>query len=192
MNTQPPEEIQNKPFFYKPFFIAPKSNVFAECAIRFDELAAEDKSSWRDYLVLLAEVSRAQDVALNALLPESTLPTRTGSKILPESDGTHIPPLFVKALQTLLAALNGKVNDVIQAALNDLAARTDDDLHPMAQRVLQDEVPENEQVYRIWLHAVLQCAWTAWATNCAMKTCQAWTNAAFAPAAVAMPLPAWC
>lgn len=165
MNTQTPEEIQNKPFFYKPFFIAPKNNVFAERAIRFDELAAEDQSSWRDYLALLAEVSRAQDVALNILLPESTLPTRTSATRLPESDGSHIPPLFVKGLQTLLAALNGKVNDVIQAALNDLAARTDDDLHNMAQRILRDEVPENEQVYRIWLHAALQCAWTAWANQ---------------------------
>lgn len=165
MNTQTPEQIQNKPFFYKPFFIAPQHTVFAERAIRFDELAAADQSSWRDYLALLAEVSRAQDVALNAILPTSALPEKSGETRLPESDGKHIPPLFIKSLQTLLAALNGKVNPVIQAALNDLAARSDDDLLEMAKRVLRDEVSENEQVFRIWLHAALQCAWTAWASQ---------------------------
>ena len=161
MNT--PEQIQNKPFFYKPFFIPPKNNVFAERAVRFDELAAADESGWRDYLALLANVCRAQDVALNQI--DNALPETLGATRLPESHGETIPPVFSQYLMILINELRDKVNPTIQAALNDLATRSTDELHDMAQRVLRDEVPENEQIFRIWLHAALQCAWTAWATK---------------------------
>ena len=30
-----PEQIQNKPFFYKPFYIPPKADLFAQRALRF-------------------------------------------------------------------------------------------------------------------------------------------------------------
>lgn len=158
MNT--PEQIQNKPFFYKPFFIPPKNNVFAERAVRFDELAAADESGWRDYLALLANVCRAQDIALNQI--DNALPETLGATRLPESNGETIPPVFSQYLMILINELRDKVNPTIQAALNDLATRSADELHGMAQRVLRDEVPENEQVFRIWLHAALQCVWTAW------------------------------
>lgn len=152
-----------KPFFYKPFFIPPKNNVFAERAVRFDELAAADESGWRDYLALLANVCRAQDIALNQI--DSELPKTFGATRLPESHGDHIPPTFVAYLTILINELREKVNPTIQAALNDLATRSNTELHDLAKRVLRDEVAENEQVFRIWLHAALQCAWTAWASQ---------------------------
>lgn len=161
MNTQTPEEIQNKPFFYKPFFIAPKSNIFAERAIRFDELATADTSGWRDYLALLATLSRAQNSALNQV--DNSQTPHFGTTRLPESNGAYIPDVFLAYLSFLINELRDKVNPTIQAALNDLAVRSSDDLHDMAGRILRDEVPENEQIFRIWLYAALQCAWTAWA-----------------------------
>ena len=41
-----PEQIQNKPFFYKPFYIPPKADIFAQRAIRFQELTTIS-ASWQ-------------------------------------------------------------------------------------------------------------------------------------------------
>lgn len=161
MNT--PEQIQNKPFFYKPFFIPPKKNLFAERALRFDELADADESGWCDYLRLLADVCRAQDVVLNHT--DDSLPQSDGATRLPESNGAWIPIELKSYLTILINELYDKVNPTIQAALNDLATCSETELHDMAKRVLCDEVPENEHVFRIWLHSVLQCVWTAWASQ---------------------------
>ncbi|MDK4680257.1 formate dehydrogenase accessory protein FdhE [Kingella negevensis] len=165
MDIQTPKQIKNKPFFYKPFFIPPKNNIFVDRAIRFDELAAEEKTSWREYLALLAELSRAQNTALNAVLPETTQPENVGATKLPESNGDTIPPLFFKCLQIITRKLQGKVNDTVQAALNTLVEQKQADVEGIAKRVLREEVPDSEQVYRIWVHAALQCAWTAWASQ---------------------------
>ncbi|XXQ67494.1 formate dehydrogenase accessory protein FdhE [Neisseriaceae bacterium B1] len=165
MNTQTPEEIQNRPFFYKPFFIEPKNNIFAERAIRFDELAQVDESGWREYLALMVTVCRAQDSVLNHVVSQVSLPEHQGETRLPESDGMTIPAHFYIFLQHLIAELQGKVNDTVQTALNDLVARSETELNDMAARVLRDEVAQNEQPFKLWLHAALQCAWTAWAVQ---------------------------
>lgn len=108
MDIQTPKQIKNKPFFYKPFFIPPKNNIFVDRAIRFDELAAEEKTSWREYLALLAELSRAQNTALNAVLPETTQPENVGATKLPESNGDTIPPYFSNACKSLHANCKAK------------------------------------------------------------------------------------
>lgn len=165
MNTQTPEEIKNKPFFYKPFFIEPKANLFAERAIRFDELAQAEHSGWHDYLTLMATVCRAQDDVLNRLLPETPLPDITGQTHLPPSDGSYLPKQLPQYMHALSQNLQDKVNETIANILNELDTLADHELTDMAQRVLRDEVPEQEQIFRIWLHAALQTIWTAWATQ---------------------------
>ena len=67
MNTLPsPEEIKAKPFFHKPFFIAPPSDVFAKRAARFSALAQEEQDlSWQAYLNLLAALCQTQDQFLS-------------------------------------------------------------------------------------------------------------------------------
>ena len=70
---KPAEQIVvEKGLFYKPFFLAPAQQIFAERAVRFDELAAEEGGDWSNYLRLLADLSRAQQSAadqLSAALP---------------------------------------------------------------------------------------------------------------------------
>ncbi len=52
---KPAEQIVvEKGLFYKPFFLAPAQQIFAERAVRFDELAAEEGGDWSNYLRLLA------------------------------------------------------------------------------------------------------------------------------------------
>jgi len=60
-----PEQIQSKPFFYKPFYIPPKADLFAQRALRFQELAQQDPSSWHDYLTIMANLAQAQQHALD-------------------------------------------------------------------------------------------------------------------------------
>lgn len=165
MNTQTPDEIKNKPFFYKPFFIEPKNNLFAERAIRFEELAQADNGGWQDYLALMAAVCRAQDAVLRNKVAQVQLLPQQGVTRLPESDGTHIPTHFYACVQQLCTELQGKTNDTVQTVLQDLATRSENELNEMAARVLRDEILQVEQPFKLWLHAALQCAWTIWAVQ---------------------------
>lgn len=154
---------QNKPFFYKPFFIPPKLNVFAERAIRFDELSNAEESSWRDYLSLLANVCRAQDRALNQI--DNVMPQTVGTTHLPQSNGENIPTTLNQYLSIIINELYDKVNPIIQAAFHQLNQCDEPYLHNLAKRILKNDVSENEQIFRIWIHAALQCAWTSWASQ---------------------------
>lgn len=165
MNTQTPEQIQNKPFFYKPFFIPPKNTIFADRAIRFDELAQQEASSWQHYLTLLAQLSRAQQSALAQIVPNSKLPEKNGDTELPTADGAYIPEQMLLALQIIVNEIKDTLQPDIQAALSDLLAKTQPEMAALAQRVLRDEVGETEKIYQIWLHAAMQVVWTAWATQ---------------------------
>lgn len=161
MYTKTPEQIQNKPFFYKPFFIPPKSTIFAERATRFDELSAQDTSDWREYLTLMAHICRAQDTVLQA--NPQPLPPSSGNTQLPACDGNTIPADFLMYLDGLIQALYNQVNPTIQAALNDLTAHEPHQIKHMAAQLLRDELPPAQHVFQIYLHAALQIIWTAWA-----------------------------
>ncbi len=161
MNTQTPEQIQSKPFFYKPFFIPPKADVFAERAIRFDELAQQQNDAWGDYLRILAELSRTQDWVLQQ--HQAVLPERAGETRLPDSLGEHIPPIFTACLRSILDKMHDKVSDTVQATLHNLRELPDAQLEQLARQLLRHEDFENKPYYAIWLSAGLQCAWTAWA-----------------------------
>lgn len=157
MNTE-------KNFFHFPFFIAPKSDVFTERAIRFEELAQADTQQWQDYLRLLAQVSHAQQRVLNGLVaalpPLNSEPEQT---VLPENDGKNLPEHFFTALQQLCTVLaTEKLPETAQSSLKTLAAFSESQARETAQRMLQDNMSDNEKNLQLWLTAALQCAWTAW------------------------------
>lgn len=157
MNTE-------KNFFHFPFFIAPKRDLFAERAIRFEELAQEDTHQWQDYLLLLAQVSRAQQQVLDQiradLPPLNSQPEQT---VLPQHNGEYLPEHFPTALQQLCAALaEQKLPETARNSLKTLAAFSPEQAAETARRMLQEQAPESEKNLQLWLAAALQCAWTAW------------------------------
>lgn len=159
---QTPEQIKNKPFFYKPFFIPPERDVFARRAIRAAELAEQDGGTMQAYLKLLAAVSRAQQAALDECLPQAAVPKKTGETELPAADGETLPPQFSGCLKTIAAQVSRDIPPAAQAALDALLALPDEAIRAAACRLLRGETHENEQAYRIWLAAAIQTAWTAW------------------------------
>lgn len=153
---------QQKGLFHKPFFIAPSAQVFAERAIRFDELAAEDPSEWSGYLHLLAQLCRAQQHVLDTH-PQTLPPLAQTATLLPTADGAELPTHFYPLFRSLLLELKGKVPAVAQTTLDNLASLTYSDAEELACRVLQGTLSPAEAPYQIWLHAALQIMWTAWA-----------------------------
>ena len=93
-----------KGFFYYSFFLAAVKEIFAQGAVRFDELAAEENGDWSQYLRLLATLSRAQQYAADAL-PEELPPLKQGHTVLPAADGSRIPLEFYPALRRIVSQM---------------------------------------------------------------------------------------
>ena len=157
---KPAEQIAvEKGLFYKPFFLAPAQQIFAERAVRFDELAAEEGGDWSNYLRLLADLSRAQQSAadqLSAALP----PLNQGKTVLPAADGSLIPPEFYSVLGQIAAQMK---TQSFQTGIQRIAALTQAEAEALAAQVLQGEYAEQDASLFIWIHAALQVVWTAWA-----------------------------
>ena len=148
-----PEQIQNKPFFYKPFYIPPKADLFAQRALRFQELARQDPSSWHDYLTIMANLAQAQQHALDQYPRQ---PENERSKLQPT-----LPPHTISSLHTIIHHIAPTLAPSIQATLTTLLQLPEAELTALATRVLQGTAPEQEKPYQIWLHAALQVAYTA-------------------------------
>ena len=168
-----PEQIQNKPFFYKPFYIPPKADIFAQRAARFQELAQQDPSSWHDYLTIMANLAQAQQHALDQYprQPENKRSEfqrsqneqnefqrnqNERSKLQPT-----LPPHTISSLHTIIHHIAPTLAPSIQATLTTLLQLPEAELTALATRVLQGTAPEQEKPYQIWLHAALQVAYTA-------------------------------
>ena len=147
-----PEQIQNKPFFYKPFYIPPKADIFAQRAIRFQELAQQDNSSWHDYLSIMASLAQAQQHALDQhpRQPENA-----------PAQAPAVPAHTISSLKTIIGHIAPSLSEATQATLQTLINTPETELIAIAQRVLQGDIPEREQAYQIWLQAALQVAYTA-------------------------------
>lgn len=148
----------NKGFFYRPFYQPPSKKVFAERALRFEELAEADESPWGAYLALLATLCHVQQSGYERLLASG----EAAPQSLPLADGSHIPAAFVEVLQALLTEMSGKVPSVAQQALDKLAAASDEELATWAAAALRTD--EAAQDTTIWLRAAAQIIWSAWAT----------------------------
>ena len=96
-----PEQIKkDKMFFHTPFFIAPSKSVFADRAIRFEELARDDASEWSAYLQLLSHVCEVQQAILDS--QDWDFPAATSSLILPEANGEFVPQEFQECFAKFL------------------------------------------------------------------------------------------
>ena len=192
-----PEQIKkDKNFFHTPFFLAPSKTVFADRALRFQELAREENSDWGAYLQLLSNVCEAQQAVLDAGLangvtrPEATNP----NFILAAADGKFLPNKFHAVLNTFLEQLEGKVSSSVLTALRELSPEQAEALakyslagtakneeaaseHASSEPVASEQAEgpaetatvqeagelEKLKPLSLWLHAVLQIMWTAWA-----------------------------
>ena len=139
---QTPEQIKNKPFFYKPFFSPPERDVFARRAIRAAELAEQDGGTMQAYLKLLAAVSRAQQAALDKCLPQAAVPKKTGETELPAADGETLPPQFSGCLKAIAAQVSRDIPPAAQAALDALLAQTA--WTAWTVQLADEDVPERE------------------------------------------------
>lgn len=155
MNTLPsPEEIKAKPFFHKPFFIAPPSDVFAKRAARFSALAQEEQDlSWQAYLNLLAALCQTQDQFLSR-----------------QEKIRDIPPQLPRDETWLSDKLAAQLPDFCQAllqnpALSETARRQIQSLATNAAQL--SAMPAEAAQDNIWLQALEQVLWTAWSSQLA-------------------------
>ena len=154
-----PEQIKkDKIFFHTPFFLAPGKSVFADRAIRFEELARGDTSDWSAYLQLLSYVCEVQQAILDS--QDWDLPALSSKLILPEANGEFVPQEFQECFIKFLDQLEEKVPATVLAPLRAL---TQEQAQALAQACLKGELSGQDKPLGPWLHAVLQIIWTAWA-----------------------------
>ncbi|MCF7529263.1 formate dehydrogenase accessory protein FdhE [Neisseria lisongii] len=150
-----------KGLFHTPFRLAPEQNVFANRAVRFKELAEQERSDWKDYLLVLAAVCDAQHaVSQDFSLP---LPENTVNGILPKAQAEHLPEVFAEIVYALL----NKAQPHIQTAAVLQEISTLQNLKPSEIRRLAGEVFDGtcRPAAEIWIQAALQIVWTAWAAQ---------------------------
>lgn len=154
-----PEQIKkDKIFFHTPFFLAPSKTVFADRALRFQELAREDTTDWSGFLQLLSNVCEAQQAVLDSQTWD--LPAQESARILPTANGESIPEEFYSCLQKLLEQLDQKVASSVLTPLRALDLKQ---AKSLAKASLSGELGAEDKALSLWLHAVLQILWTAWA-----------------------------
>lgn len=157
---QTPEALQEQPLFHIPFWQMPAADVFATRAVRFGELAAEEVSDWRHYLSLLARLAETQQVLLDGL-PEIAI-TKTPQDPLPlpvsllGSNQTTINHLFTR----LHSLLKNDLSPTAQLVWNELLKMNAAQRQDLCLRVLQQTGLMTDHDYAMWVHAVLQIAWT--------------------------------
>lgn len=156
------EEIE-KSFFHIPFWIAPKSDIFAVRSERFTELAGEDGSDWKDYLLFLARVCDVQQALLHH--DSITAPVTDAESIhnLPDVETAAIPAAFDTLLTPFYEQIKADLSVKAKAHWQALLAMDTAERHALAKRVLAQEPTKEDQPYSIWVHAVLQIIWTNWA-----------------------------
>lgn len=160
MKTQ--EEIE-KSFFHIPFWIAPKSDLFALRSVRFTELAAEDGTDWKDYLLLLARICDVQQSLLNHKSIGLPVVDADSEFTLPDIDSAAIPAAFATLLPLFFKAIDDDLTDQSRTSWKTLLAMPDAERHALAKRVLTQDLAADDHNYSIWVHAVLQIIWTHWA-----------------------------
>lgn len=148
-------------FFYRPFFIAPGANIFAQRAERFDELAQEDKSDWSIYLSLLAHLSRTQQTLMDT--NTFVLPENAEKGILPRANGDYLPEELHSVVQAIVDEMKIRLPEKRRASLERLLALSPTDFAALSQRILSQNAHPDDQFAHIWLFAAVQVIWTSWA-----------------------------
>ncbi len=151
-----------KNFFHIPFFMPPAADVFARRAERFDQLAADEGSSWRDYLAMLATVCRAQHQVLTS---QNWVDAQVG-EYLPQADGQAIPEALFAVFQAFQTALShSPLPAEASSRLSALAQWDQQAWQELAAQVLQGEYDDSRQADALWIQAAAQIWWTAQAIS---------------------------
>lgn len=156
------EEIEQS-FFHIPFWIAPDQSVFAKRSERFTTLANQDKTQWKDYLLMLAQVCEVQDALLSHPGITPVVTDTESIYNLPEIHSGVIPACFDVLLVAFYDKIKPELADKSQQTWRQLLDMPADERRAMASRVLAQEAEAGDQDYSIWVHAVLQVIWTHWA-----------------------------
>ena len=147
-----------KNFFHIPFFMPPAADVFARRAERFDQLAADESSSWRDYLVMLATVCRAQHQVLTS---QNWVTAQAGAH-LPQADGQEIPEALFAVFQAFQSILSHSALPAeASSRLSALAQLDQPAWQALAAQVLQGAYDASHQADALWVQAAAQIWWTA-------------------------------
>ena len=156
------EEIEQS-FFHIPFWIAPKSDIFALRSDRFTELAGEDGTDWKDYLLFLARVCDVQQALLHHDSITAPVTDVESAYNLPDIDSAEVPAAFDALLQPFYDHIKADLSVQANTSWQALLAMKPADRHALAKRVLSQELTQEDHAYSIWVHAVLQIIWTNWA-----------------------------
>jgi FdhE protein len=156
------EEIE-KSFFHIPFWMAPKQDIFALRSERFTQLANEDETDWKNYLLFLVRVCDVQQALLQH--DSITAPVTDENSVfsLPDIDSAQVPAGFADLLTAFHAQIKADLSVKTQANWQTLLAMDEATRNALVKRVLTQELEENDHNYSIWVHAVLQIIWTNWA-----------------------------
>ena len=166
MNSTPikPVEEIKKGLFHTPFWLTPETDIFANRAVRFKELAEADHSDWHAYLSLLSALCDAQQAVAdrhNLPLPE----LYQGATVLPTTAQGQVPAAFFSVFQDLLAEAAPHITATAAQETAKLRALAQIEAEALAQRVLTQEATAADKSAEIWVQAALQIIWTAWAAQ---------------------------
>jgi FdhE protein len=164
INLKTQDEIQ-KSFFHIPFWIAPKSDIFALRATRFAELASDDQTDWKDYLSLLSRICEVQQSLLKHASISLPVTDAESELSLPDIDTAEIPAAFDLLLQPFFDKIKPHLTVQSQESWEALLAMDSSVRKNLAQRILAQDLSEQDYPYSIWVHAILQIIWTNWAMH---------------------------
>lgn len=154
-----------------PAVIAPTADVFAQRAVRFEQLAVGH--SLGDWLRFLGTLSRAQQAALAGLpevpLPSSDAITAARQHAMPPMPAQSWPrdPAWRAALAQIVEAVLPAAPEPARAGLAELRSMPPAALEELADRVLRTELDGEHAMLLPLVAAALQVLWTASATRLA-------------------------
>lgn len=141
--------------FHKPFFIAPKQDIFEKRAQRYQSLIDQEGSQWKSYLELLRQICVMQDWILKALPPVSDLKVSMDGRTILQANH-RLPVAFQGVLSLLCQELRPKLPAHLQILVQDLEALSSEEKAQLASTL---SVPHSFQ--DLLIQAALEVIWTS-------------------------------
>lgn len=157
-----------------PILLPVTSSLFADRANRFATLALEH--SLGDWLSFLAQLSRAQQDAFNALpeipLPDAAFLEQAKTHGMPPLDPASRPAAWRDALRQIARSLSDQAPPAARTALEALLAANDEMLESLAATLLNGEPTAADAALLPFVGAALQVAYTKQASQLAAAQLQ--------------------